>query len=308
MLVAFREYVFNILTAAVIVLLVAGCSAYMHGHTASAYQGRWLRISEEGQEHIPGDIRLEMERKLDSKLEMAIIAKGLPDYIYIIDTNGIRFLYADESRVYEYRRPSFSTKSRLIGTYAISKAELPEGYEPEVTDLKIEKLRVRAMKAISEYEPEKDYTYKVSKPSPQPKQEAILPLIGVLIGAPQSYTRYSGQSPTPDVCNCKGYAGPGGPCYSGPGGPAYDGPGGPAYAGPGGPCYDGPGGPMYDGPGGPMYSGPGGPMYDGPGGPCHDGPGGPCYAGPGGPCYAGPGGPCYSGPGGTGENCPSSCK
>ena len=29
-----------------------------------------------------------------------------------------------------------------------------------------------------------------------------------------------------DVCNCVGYAGPGGPCYSGPGGPAYDGPGG----------------------------------------------------------------------------------
>jgi hypothetical protein len=45
-----------------------------------------------------------------------------------------------------------------------------------------------------------------------------------------------------DVCNCKGYAGPGGPGYSGPGGPAYDGPGGPCYSGPGGPCYSGPGG------------------------------------------------------------------
>jgi len=53
-----------------------------------------------------------------------------------------------------------------------------------------------------------------------------------------------------DVCHCKGYAGPGGPCYSGPGGPAYDGPGGPAYSGPGGPCYSGPGGPCYSGPGG----------------------------------------------------------
>ena len=51
-------------------------------------------------------------------------------------------------------------------------------------------------------------------------------------------------------CNCKGYDGPGGPCYAGPGGPAYDGPGGPAYDGPGGPCYDGPGGPCYSGPGG----------------------------------------------------------
>lgn len=54
-----------------------------------------------------------------------------------------------------------------------------------------------------------------------------------------------------DVCNCKGYSGPGGPCYAGPGGPAYDGPGGPAYSGPGGPCYRGAGGPRYDGPGGP---------------------------------------------------------
>ena len=32
-----------------------------------------------------------------------------------------------------------------------------------------------------------------------------------------------------DPCNCKGYAGPGGPCYAGPGGGAYAGPGGPAY-------------------------------------------------------------------------------
>ena len=25
-----------------------------------------------------------------------------------------------------------------------------------------------------------------------------------------------------DVCNCRGYDGPGGVCYSGPGGPAYE--------------------------------------------------------------------------------------
>ncbi len=111
-----------------------------------------------------------------------------------------------------------------------------------------------------------------------------------------------------NICNCKGYSGPGGPCYSGPGGPAYDGPGGPAYNGPGGYCYSGPGGSEYDGPGGPAYDGPGGPAYDGPGGPAYDGPGGPAYDGPGGPCYSGSGGPCYSGPGGTGEYCPKICK
>jgi hypothetical protein len=38
-----------------------------------------------------------------------------------------------------------------------------------------------------------------------------------------------------DVCNCKGDAGVGGPCYSGVGGAAFDGVGGPAYAGVGGP-------------------------------------------------------------------------
>ncbi len=112
----------------------------------------------------------------------------------------------------------------------------------------------------------------------------------------------------PDICNCKGYDGPGGPCYSGPGGAAYDGPGGAAYNGPGGPCYAGPGGPAYDGPGGPAYDGPGGPAYDGPGGAAYDGPGGPCYDGPGGAAYDGPGGPCYDGPGGTGEDCPKICK
>ncbi len=109
------------------------------------------------------------------------------------------------------------------------------------------------------------------------------------------------------VCQCKGYAGPGGPCYAGPGGQAYAGPGGPAYDGPGGPCYDGPGGPEFSGPGGPAFDGPGGPRYDGPGGPCYSGPGGPVYDGPGGPCYDGPGGPCYSGPGG-GSDCPQVCQ
>ena len=53
-----------------------------------------------------------------------------------------------------------------------------------------------------------------------------------------------------NVCNCKGYDGPGGPCYAEPGGPAYTGPGGPAYTGEGGPCYAGEGGPCYAGPGG----------------------------------------------------------
>ena len=53
-----------------------------------------------------------------------------------------------------------------------------------------------------------------------------------------------------NVCNCKGYDGPGGPCYAEPGGPAYAGPGGPAYKGPGGACYEGEGGPCYSGPGG----------------------------------------------------------
>lgn len=116
------------------------------------------------------------------------------------------------------------------------------------------------------------------------------------------------QSAAPNnVCNCKGYSGPGGPCYDGPGGAAYDGPGGPAYSGPGGACYAGPGGPEYNGPGGNAYDGPGGPRYNGPGGPAYDGPGGPAYSGPGGTCYAGPGGPCYSGPGGTGQQCPAVC-
>jgi len=54
-----------------------------------------------------------------------------------------------------------------------------------------------------------------------------------------------GPASAQDVCNCKGYAGPGGPCYAGPGGRAYNGPGGPTYDGPGGACYRGPGGAAY---------------------------------------------------------------
>ncbi len=61
---------------------------------------------------------------------------------------------------------------------------------------------------------------------------------------------------------CKGYSGPGGPCYTGPGGGLYTGPGGGAYTGPGGGAYTGPGGGAYTGPGGPCNSGPGGAPYD----------------------------------------------
>ena len=101
----------------------------------------------------------------------------------------------------------------------------------------------------------------------------------MLIVSVVSYVPMQAEAQPNNVCNCKGYAGPGGPCYAGPGGPAYDGPGGPAYSGPGGPCYAGPGGSQYGGAGGPAYSGPGGPRYDGPGGPAYDGAGGPAYSG-----------------------------
>ena len=69
-----------------------------------------------------------------------------------------------------------------------------------------------------------------------------------------------------NVCNCKGFDGPGGPCYAEPGGPAYTGPGGSCNSEPGGPAYAGPGGPAYTGEGGPCYEGEGGPCYSGPGG------------------------------------------
>ena len=140
-------------------------------------------------------------------------------------------------------------------------------------------------------------------PSKDTSRSRALEAFGQALSTPRQRS-----APQQSICNCKGYAGPGGPCYNGPGGAAYDGPGGPAYRGAGGACYAGPGGPEYDGPGGPAYKGPGGARYDGPGGPAYDGPGGPAYSGPGGACYAGPGGPCYSGPGGTGTTCPAICK
>ena len=76
----------------------------------------------------------------------------------------------------------------------------------------------------------------------------------------------SSNAQSQNVCNCKGYAGVGGPCYAGVGGAAYSGVGGPAYTGVGGACYAGVGGPKYDGVGGPAYKGVGGPAYDGVGG------------------------------------------
>jgi len=45
-------------------------------------------------------------------------------------------------------------------------------------------------------------------------------------------------SATNVFAECKGYSGPGGPCYTGPGGGAYSGPGGPCYSGPGSPPRD----------------------------------------------------------------------
>ena len=79
------------------------------------------------------------------------------------------------------------------------------------------------------------------------------------------------------LAECKGYSGPGGPCYTGPGGGLYTGPGGGAYTGPGGGAYTGPGGGAYTGPGGGVYAGPGGGAYTGPGGGAYTGPGGGAY-------------------------------
>jgi hypothetical protein len=110
---------------------------------------------------------------------------------------------------------------------------------------------------------------------------------------------------------CRGHAGPGGPCYAGPGGGLYAGPGGGRYSGPGGGLYSGPGGGLYAGPGGGMYTGPGGGLYTGPGGGLYSGPGGGIYSGP--PdnsstdAYRGPWGPCITGVLGaewTAQHCP----
>jgi hypothetical protein len=61
-------------------------------------------------------------------------------------------------------------------------------------------------------------------------------LLGILFFATIVLVAFSNQSvfSNPDVCNCKGYKGIGGPCYAGKGGPAYKGKGGPCYAGEGG--------------------------------------------------------------------------
>lgn len=59
---------------------------------------------------------------------------------------------------------------------------------------------------------------------------AMKTLLGITVF---SFVLWMNPAVATDVCNCKGYSGPGGICYDGPGGPAYDGPGGPAYSGPG---------------------------------------------------------------------------
>jgi hypothetical protein len=101
------------------------------------------------------------------------------------------------------------------------------------------------------------------------------------------------------VAQCRGYSGPGGPCYVGPGGGLYSGPGGGLYSGSGGGLNSGPGGGLYTGPGGGMYSGPGGGLYAGLGGGLYSGPGGGIYTGPPDPNdqrrYKGPWGPCITG-------------
>lgn len=128
-------------------------------------------------------------------------------------------------------------------------------------------------------------------------------------------------SPDSAAAQCRGYAGPGGPCSTGPGGGLSAGPGGGLNAGPGGGLNAGPGGGLYTGPGGGMYAGPGGGLYTGPGGGMYAGPGGGLYPGPGGGVYSSPGGkinqsggsyhgpwgPCITGvkgPEWTRRNCP----
>lgn len=111
-----------------------------------------------------------------------------------------------------------------------------------------------------------------------------------------------------DTAECRGYTGPGGPCYSGSGGGLHSGAGGGLHSGPGGGLHKGPGGGLYKGPGGGMYAGPGGGLYRGPGGGLYPGPGGGIYQGP--PTangYKGPWSPCITGALGKRwmhQNCP----
>ena len=51
-----------------------------------------------------------------------------------------------------------------------------------------------------------------------------------------------------DPCNCKGYAGAGGPYFAGAGGPTDPKPDGATYAGVGWPCYAGVRGPRHNAP------------------------------------------------------------
>lgn len=81
------------------------------------------------------------------------------------------------------------------------------------------------------------------RPSLLPSLCACLGLAAVHLPVhAQFYGGWGQQQPQSGYGRCRGYNGPGGPCYDGPGGPLYTGPGGPCYAGPGGPCYSGPGG------------------------------------------------------------------
>jgi hypothetical protein len=79
-------------------------------------------------------------------------------------------------------------------------------------------------------------------------------LVAILVAAGATIFSF----PNVAAAECRGYSGPGGPCYVGPGGGLYAGPGGGRYEGPGGGLYAGPGGGLYAGPGGGMYEGPGG--------------------------------------------------
>ena len=77
-------------------------------------------------------------------------------------------------------------------------------------------------------------TNRESKTRPSGVSWMGLPRVTLLAVMGLASTAFASSVFASDVCNCKGYAGPGGPCYSGPGGQCYSGPGGPCYSGPGG--------------------------------------------------------------------------
>ena len=99
-------------------VLLAGCSTFQLGYETSAYEGKWCPVVQGDTSALSGNNRMSQyladEGDAAGALSQFLKKNGLPDYLYVMDTDKFRLAYSRNATVYEWE----SLPYRVVKTYS----------------------------------------------------------------------------------------------------------------------------------------------------------------------------------------------